>query len=47
MSEDAMNMLVTGYNEIKLVLPGRLVLCWLDFIILEVEYRPLQENNLT
>lgn len=47
MSGDAMNMLVTGYNEIKLVLPERLVLCWLDFIILEVVYKPLQENSLT
>lgn len=47
MSEDAMNMLVTGYKETKLVLPGRLALCWLDFIILEGAYRPLRENSLT
>lgn len=47
MSEDAMDMLVTGYKEIKLVLPGRLALCCLDFIILEGAYRPLWENGLT
>lgn len=47
MSEDSMNTLVTGYKEIKLVLPDRIALCWLDFIILEGVYRPLQENSLT
>ena len=47
MSEDVMDMLVAGYKEIKLVPPGRLALCWLDFIILEDAYRPLWENGLT